>query len=178
MSCRSVQRQTFCLAHSATSVKSSAGLWCVSFLKWCCYSPSQITPLLVLSPPFILFPFTFPFPILLPPSPLNPPLLPSLLISPLLYLFLYPSLLLLLSPLPCRISLPLFADLFNLLKPFAYSHCHFPPRLHLNNTNPVYICQQWDDPIFMNIIEHIPAVRRWCQGGSQNKESHLEAHFS
>lgn len=30
----------------------------------------------------------------------------------------------------------------------------------------------------MNIIEHIPAVRRWCQGGHKNKESHLEAHFS
>lgn len=74
-------------------------------------------------------------------------------------------------------TLLLFADLFNLLNPFAYSRYNFPPRLHLNNTNPVYICQLWDFPIFMNIIEHIPAVRRWCQGGCKNKESHLEAHF-
>lgn len=81
---------------------------------------------------------------------------------------------------PCHATYTplLFADLFNLLNPFAYSRCNFPPRLHLNNTNPVYICQLWDDPIFMNIIEHIPAVWRWCQGGRKNKESHLEAHFS
>lgn len=90
------------------------------------------------------------------------------------------SLLLSITVKPCHATYTplLFADLFNLLKPFAYSRCNFPPRLHLNNTNPVYICQLWDDPIFMNIIEHIPAVRRWCQWGRKNKESHLEAHFS
>lgn len=55
-----------------------------------------------------------------------------------------------------------FADLFNLLNPFLYSRCDFspPPSLHLNYTNPVYICQLQDYPIFMNIIEHIPVVRR------------------
>lgn len=51
-----------------------------------------------------------------------------------------------------------FADLFN---PFPYSQCvFFPPSLHLNYTNPVYICQLQDYPIFMNIIEHIPVVRK------------------
>lgn len=63
-----------------------------------------------------------------------------------------------------------FADLFNLLNPFAYLWCNFPPRLHLNNTNPVYICQLRDSTIFMNIIEHIPAVRRCCQQGHKNKD--------
>lgn len=69
-------------------------------------------------------------------------------------------------------------DFLNLLNPFTYSRYNFPPRLHLNNTNLVYICQLWDEPIFMNIIEHIPAVRRWCQRGRRNKEPHLEAQFS
>lgn len=80
--------------------------------------------------------------------------------------------------LPCVLLSPTFADLFNLLNPFAYSCCNFPPRLHLNNTKPVYVCQLWSSPILMNIIEHIPAFRRWCQQGCKNKKWHMEAHFS
>lgn len=79
---------------------------------------------------------------------------------------------------PCVLLSPTFADLFNLLNPFAYSCCNFPPRLHLNNTKPVYVCQLWSSPILMNIIEHIPAFRRWCQQGCKNKKWHMEAHFS
>lgn len=79
--------------------------------------------------------------------------------------------------------MPRILSYFLLIFLIFLTHLHIhavilPPRLHLNNTNPVYICQLWDYPIFMNIIEHIPAVRRWCQGGRRNKESHLEAHFS
>lgn len=61
-----------------------------------------------------------------------------------------------------RLLLFFSADLCNLLNPFPYSLCDFffPPSLYLNYTNPVYICQLHDYPIFMNIIEHIPVVRR------------------
>lgn len=115
------------------------------------------TALLSFPPPWLLLPI---------------PIIPSLLYLPPSHLSCVLSFRLLSAyskALPCMIHSDFLLIFFNLRNPFAYSCCNFPPRLHLNNTKPVYVCQLWNSPILTNIIEHIPVVRRWCQQGCKNK---------